>query len=102
KECFQLGGNNKFSKKEKKRIQSDLEKNANKILFVLDGYDDLSVSQSKIRAFWEDLMRSDYSVLITSRPGTTMVPNNILFETRLAVLGFNDAQVESYIKKFFD
>lgn len=75
-----------------------------KILFVLDGWDELRPSCRDPDMFFPKLIRGDVlpecNVLVTSRPGVT---EDIRHQTnrQIEILGFTEQQVKQYIHSYF-
>ena len=74
------------------------------ILFLLEGWDELSEASRRSSLFTElisDNLLSDATIVITSRPSaTSSLPYKHVYP-RIEILGFTEAQVEEYITKYF-
>ena len=85
-------------------IQCIKESLGKKLLFVLDGWDELRPSCRDADMFFPKLIRGEFlpecNILVTSRPGATASIRrhaNRLIE----ILGFTEDQVNQYIHSYF-
>jgi ankyrin repeat protein/Trp operon repressor len=86
--------------------------NGDKILVILDGYDEISQSlkgRPELQRLLKNILRDpDYHVIITSRPiriileGSLMVPDNDDRWLTLENVGFTKENIRNYIRKFLD
>lgn len=79
-----------------------VEKNPQRILYLLDGYDETT---DKVKEFIEHevLMKFDVRVIITTRPYSIDARiNSHVKDMRLQIAGFKDSSVvEAYVQKYF-
>ena len=95
------GGLQRLSSENRQALQQIFTEDADKVLFVLDGYDEIDLNLPIFGVVWDDLIKSDFHLILTSRPGTQLSTNNLNIYQHLAVLGFADEQVEQYVQQFF-
>lgn len=69
-----------------------------KVLFLLDGYDELNTKKESAKAIHELLQNSAWHMIVTSRPTVTI---NAEFDSVLETIGFTNENIDEYIKKFF-
>lgn len=100
KEYFGRGHNNTLTNSEKLFLERHLKKDPKKVLLILDGYDELSYENEAVKTLWESIIYSDYDFIVTSRSGVQKASINP--NLQVAILGFDDQQVEAYINYFFD
>lgn len=86
-----------------KQASNDLLKCNNKVLFILEGWDELPPMLRKETTFFFDMITADKlpnaSVMVTSRPSVTAPLYDYMDERHIEVLGFSSEQIEEYVKK---
>lgn len=80
--------------------EADAPTESNRVLFLLDGLDEIS-------HFWDDdtvmkqslhrLMQGPQTVIVTTRPYGTNMAETSKFDFKLKTIGFNFKQIESYV-----
>ncbi|XP_022094032.1 protein NLRC5-like [Acanthaster planci] len=96
---------------DKGALQSYIEKNADKVLILLDGFDELkttSLSESSFGSILKLLSRKSYrgcTVLVSTRPShyDRLVTKELVQEpfTHVTVLGFNNKDMRDYAKRYY-
>ena len=90
---------------EKNEIKQLLRSNSSRILWLLDGYDELNLESSYAKNLWHSLKTRSHAVFMTSRPGHNNIANssenNFSYNLQLAVLGLSDEQITEYSHAFF-
>jgi HEAT repeat protein/tetratricopeptide (TPR) repeat protein len=87
-------------------VEEYIELNNNRVLFILDGYDEITDSVARpdslhLNSFLEAITTRQY-VLITSRPLAmdALGKNKIKFDRKLENIGFTNENIEIYIRHF--
>ena len=91
-------GENKFASE----VSQELVKSGGeKVLFILEGWDELSPNLRQEFTFFFDIIManqlSQASVMVTSRPTVTAPLYDYVDERRIEVLGFNKMQKQQYV-----
>ncbi|MCD6040233.1 MAG: repeat protein, partial [Gammaproteobacteria bacterium] len=96
--CFRL--DKKLSPEE---IETYIESNKGKALFILDGYDEITeqVRQSHYLDNFLDRMKHQPYLLMTSRP-VAIEALKINFDRKLENIGFTNENIEAYVRHFMN
>ncbi|XP_022094237.1 NLR family CARD domain-containing protein 4-like isoform X2 [Acanthaster planci] len=96
---------------EKGDLQSYIEKDSDKVLILLDGFDELettSLSESSFGSILKLLSRKSYrgcTVLVSTRPSHLhrLITNELVQEpfTHVRVLGFDKDSIEEYVQRYY-
>ncbi len=98
-ECFSASDQAFWTPSLYRDVDHLLQANEHKILWLLDGYDELvQPLPAQLQSAWEDLKNQCYCIT-TSRPNAA--PTKQLFSTRLEITGFSNENISHYIKQFF-
>ena len=84
-------------------ISKELYKRHNKVLLILEGWDELPPQLRKEMTFFFDIITGDKlpnaSVMVTSRPTVTSDLYDYMDERHIEVLGFSPPEIEQYVKE---
>jgi hypothetical protein len=87
----------------KEVMQHLVRKGGDKVLFILEGWDELSPALRSPYSCFFELIRAkklpNASVMVTSRPSVTAPLYDYMDERRIEVLGFDENQQNEYIRK---
>ncbi|MDF3047934.1 MAG: hypothetical protein K0R73_1052 [Candidatus Midichloriaceae bacterium] len=94
----------KEARPEYELIKKYLLDNANKVLLLIDGYDEISHLLTENRLLAENiyqLFTSNFYIVATSRPMKIAFHNSVIsFDKVLETIGFNKERMIAYVKKF--
>lgn len=84
-------------------VSKELFKRHNKVLLILEGWDELSPQLRKEMTFFFDIITGDKlpnaSVMVTSRPTVTSDLYDYMDERHIEVLGFSPPEIEQYVRE---
>ena len=84
-------------------VSKELIKKHNKVLLILEGWDELPPHLRKEMTFFFDIITGDKlpnaSVMVTSRPTVTSDLYDYMDERHIEVLGFSPPEIEQYVKE---
>lgn len=87
-------------------IETFIQKNSSKVLFILDGYDEIAQmieSKECLKTLLAQVLKNkEWNVLVTSRPAQIerIGEQEIKFDRQLENIGFTNENIESYVKRF--
>jgi hypothetical protein len=84
-------------------VSKELYKRHNKVLLILEGWDELPPNLRKERTFFFDIITGsklpNASVMVTSRPTVSSDLYRYMDERHIEVLGFSPPEIEQYVKE---
>ncbi|XP_071810417.1 NLR family CARD domain-containing protein 4-like [Asterias amurensis] len=95
---------------DKSALKEFIDKNQDKVLILLDGFDECKITTTDTSSFGSILkvlnrkLVPECWVVITSRPPIDKLVNSSLVEkpyTHLRIKGFSDTDIKEYVKQFF-
>ncbi len=85
-----------LSEKDEKLLKNQFD--ANKTLWILDGYDEIIQNvPPHLERLFEQLLKTSHHIL-TSRPYL----NTLSYDVQMEITGFTDKNIEEYVQQFFD
>ena len=86
-----------------REVSKELFKHNDKVLLILEGWDELPPRLRKEMTFFFDIITGDKlphaSVMVTSRPTVTADLYDYMDERHIEVLGFSPPQIEEYVRR---
>lgn len=86
-----------------REVSKELFKRHNKVLLILEGWDELPPKLRKEMTFFFDIITGDKlpnaSVMVTSRPTVTADLYDYMDERHIEVLGFTPLEIEQYVRE---
>ncbi len=83
-----------------KAIRELLEQSPQKVLILLDGYDEVNwVQQTHLKVAFDKLLKTAKNIILTTRPHHNEL--NSIFNKKFEITGFSNENIEAYVHHFY-